>query len=115
MPEAARARLADLSRRASDGTGLSITDLSIDEFLLINHAGFDPVAMVVGSSIYHTGVQYSSFNQNMELKTLTAGMYNARELAMQRMVAGAAAAGADGIVGVHLEINFLSWAEDMAE
>jgi uncharacterized protein YbjQ (UPF0145 family) len=115
MPEAAWARLADLSRRASDGTGLSITDLSIDEFLLVNHAGFDPVAMVVGSSIYHTGVAYSSFNQNMELTTLTAAMYNARELAMQRMVAEAAAAGADGIVGAHLDINFLAWAEDMAE
>ena len=42
----------------------------------------------------------------MELDTLSQAMYHARELAMTRMEAEADALGADGIVGVRLEIEF---------
>ncbi len=42
-------------------------------------------------------------------------MYHARELAMTRMEAEAAALGADGIVGVRLEIEFKEFGTDLAE
>ena len=42
-------------------------------------------------------------------------MYHARELAMTRMEAEADALGADGIVGVRLEIEFKEFGSDLAE
>src|ERR1700754_4218058 len=42
-------------------------------------------------------------------------MYHARELAMTRMEAEADALGADGIVGVRLEIEFKEYGNDLAE
>src|SRR4051812_42521596 len=44
--------------------GLFTSDLSVNEFLLVKEAGFEPLGLVVGSSIYHIGFQQSSWNQN---------------------------------------------------
>jgi len=115
LPEAARWRLDDLGRRAAGGRLLATTDLSVDEFLLVRRAGFEPVGMVVGSSVYHIGSQSGSWKQNQELQVLTAAMYNARELAMSRMEAEAQALGAAGVVGVELTIRFLEWGTDIGE
>jgi uncharacterized protein YbjQ (UPF0145 family) len=115
LPEAARRRLDDLKQRSAGGHGLATTDFSVDEFLLVSSLGFEPVGMVVGSSVYHVGYQRGSWNQNMELPVLTAAMYNARELAMSRMEAEAQALGAAGIVGVRLDIRFLEWGTHIGE
>jgi uncharacterized protein YbjQ (UPF0145 family) len=115
LPEAARWRLNDLQQRAASGHGLATTDLSVDEFLLVQGAGFDPLGMVFGSSIYHVGYQGRSWNQNQELEVLTGAMYNARELAMSRMEAEAQALGASGVVGVSLDIEFLEWGTHIGE
>src|SRR5207247_11301103 len=64
---------------------LFTSDLSVNEFLLVREAGFDPVGLVVGSSIYHIGYQMAAWNQNQEMNVLTQAMYHARELAMTRM------------------------------
>ncbi len=37
------------------------SDLSVDEFLLVTEAGFQPLGLVVGSSIYHVGAQFKSW------------------------------------------------------
>ena len=42
-------------------------------------------------------------------------MYHARELAMTRMQAEADALGADGIVGVRLQVEFKEFGSDVAE
>src|SRR5258707_10748155 len=42
-------------------------------------------------------------------------MYRAREVAMNRMQAEADVLGADGIVGVRLEVEFKEWGSDAAE
>src|SRR5579884_2153424 len=78
--------------------GLFTSDLTVNEFLLVKQAGFDPLGLVVGSSIYHIGYQRSNWNQNQEMTVLTQAMYHARELAMTRMEEEADALGADGIV-----------------
>ena len=85
------------------------------EFLLVKQAGFDPVGLVVGSSIYHIGYQQSSWNQNQEMDVLTQAMYHARELAMTRMEEEADQLGADGIVGVRLDVGRYEWGADLAE
>src|ERR1051326_2673828 len=114
LPEAARKRLTDM-RGGAGKRALFTSDLSINEFLLVREAGFDPVGLVMGSSIYHIGFQFSGFFQNQEMEVLTQAMYHARELAMTRMEEEADILGADGIVGVRLEVTRYEWGEHLAE
>jgi uncharacterized protein YbjQ (UPF0145 family) len=113
VPEDAMRRLAAM--RPGQPTALFTSDLSVNEFLLVREAGFRPVGLVFGSSIYHVGLQVGRWSQNQELGTLTQAMYHARELAMSRMEAEAAVLGADGIVGVRLDIEFKEFGGELAE
>jgi uncharacterized protein YbjQ (UPF0145 family) len=69
----------------------------------------------MGTSIYHVGIQVAAWNQSQELGTLTQAMYNARELAIERMKMEADALHADGIVGVDLRIQMYAWGQDVLE
>jgi uncharacterized protein YbjQ (UPF0145 family) len=109
VPDVGRARLEQNKR------GLFTSDLSVNEFLLVKDAGFDPLGLVVGSSIYHIGYQQSSWKQSQEMEVLSQAMYHARELAMTRMEEEADSLGADGVVGVRLDIGRYEWGEHMAE
>ncbi len=95
--------------------GFFTSDLSVNEFLLVKQAGFEPLGLVLGSSIYHIGFQQAMWNQSQELGVLTQAMYHARELAMTRMEEEADQLGADGIVGVRLDIGRYEWGADLAE
>jgi uncharacterized protein YbjQ (UPF0145 family) len=95
--------------------GLFTSDLSVNEFLLLREAGFDPLGLVMGSSIYHLGFQFSRLFKSQEMTVLTQAMYQARELAMTRMEEEADLLGADGIVGVRLEVSLSALGEDLAE
>src|SRR5579883_1397641 len=114
IPQHARERLQEM-RGAGGKRPLFTSDLSVNEFLLIKESGFEPLGLVVGSSIYHIGIQLGRWNQNMELDVLTQAMYQARELAMARMEEEADILGADGIVGVRLIVNEQQWGENLAE
>jgi uncharacterized protein YbjQ (UPF0145 family) len=81
------------------------SDLTIDEVLLLEEVGFEPLELVLGSSYFHIGWQSSPWSQNMELGDISRMMHGARLTAMQRAVQQAAAFGADGVVGVRLEIE----------
>jgi uncharacterized protein YbjQ (UPF0145 family) len=109
VPEHGRERMAELKH------GLFTSDLSVDEYLLVEAAGFEPLGFVVGSSIYHIGYQQSSWKQSQEMVVLSQAMYAARELAMTRMEEEADQLGADGVVGVRLQIGRYDWGENMAE
>ena len=91
------------------------SDLSVSEYVLLGEAGFEPLGFVVGSSIYHVGLQVGRWSQNQELNVLTQAMYSARELAMARMRAEADHLGADGIVGVQLRMQMYAWGQDVLE
>ena len=91
------------------------SDLSVSEYVLLGEAGFEPLGFVVGSSIYHVGLQISRWSQNQELQVLTQAMYDARELAMARMRAEADHLSADGIVGVQLRMQMYAWGENCLE
>src|ERR1700734_3113378 len=112
-PQAADSRLAHTAGAEADGVFTS--DLSVSEYVLLGEAGFEPLGFVVGSSIYHVGLQVGRWSQNQELQTLTQAMYNARELAMARMRAEADHLGADGIVGVQLRMQMYAWGQDVLE
>jgi uncharacterized protein YbjQ (UPF0145 family) len=108
-------RLAELRGDDARGKALFTSDLSVNEFLLVREAGFRPLGLVLGSSIYHVGLQVGRWSANQELDKLSQAMYHARELAMTRMEAEADALGADGIVGVRLEIEFKEFGHNLAE
>jgi uncharacterized protein YbjQ (UPF0145 family) len=113
IPASGRQRIARMKEDAA--RGFFTSDLSVNEFLLVKESGFEPVGLVLGSSIYHIGFQQAMWNQNQEMTVLTQAMYHARELAMTRMEEEADQLGADGIVGVRLEIGRYDWGADLAE
>ena len=110
LPQHARERLLDMRQHH-----FFTSDLSVSEFLLVKEAGFDPVGLVLGSSIYHVGYQFANFLKNRELDTLTQALYHSRELAMTRMEEEADALGADGVVGVRLTVNPAAWGSHVIE
>jgi uncharacterized protein YbjQ (UPF0145 family) len=112
-PQAADGRLAHTA--GADPAGVFTSDLSVSEYVLLGEAGFEPLGFVVGSSIYHIGIQVSRWGQNQELQVLTQAMYNARELAMSRMQAEAEHLGADGVVGVQLRMQAYVWGQEVLE
>ena len=79
LPSHARERL-QIMRGDATHRALFTSDLSVNEFLLVAEAGFDPVGLVIGSSIYHIGYQQANWKQNQEMNVLTQAMYHAREL-----------------------------------
>ena len=101
--------------RGEGGAPLFTSDLSVSEFVLLEQMGWRPLGLVLGSSIYHVGIQYGNFYQNQELQYLSAAMYEARELAMTRMEEEADVLGADGVVSVRLEVGGYAWAENALE
>ncbi len=108
LPQHALERLKGLRSQGHAG-GIFTSDFSVNEFLLVRKAGFEPVGLCVGSCIYHLGIQYSNWGKNQEMDVLSQAMYHARELAMTRMREEAASMGADGIVGVQLTVKRLEW------
>jgi len=113
LSQEAMARLAEL--RPDKKCHIFTSDLSVNEFLLVKQAGFTPLGLVLGTSVYHCGFQFQRWGKNQELDVLSQAMYHARELAMARMQAEADVLGADGIVGVRLEVEFKEWGSDAAE
>jgi uncharacterized protein YbjQ (UPF0145 family) len=114
LPAHAKARL-NAMRGDATRKPLFTSDLSVNEFLLVREAGFDPLGLVVGSSIYHIGWQMPAMTASQELTVLTQAMYHARELAMTRMEEEADMLGADGIVGVRIDIGRHEWGQHLAE
>ena len=110
LPQHARERLAQMRERR-----FFTSDLSVNEFLLVKEVGFDPLGLVMGSSIYHIGFQSARASKNTELAQLTQALYESRELAMTRLEEEAATLGADGVVGVRLTVNLQAWGEHIAE
>jgi uncharacterized protein YbjQ (UPF0145 family) len=113
IPESGLERIQRMKKEVE--RGFFTSDLSVNEFLLVKESGFEPLGLVLGSSIYHIGFQQAAWNQNQEMGVLTQAMYHARELAMTRMEEEADQLGADGIVGVRLDIGRYEWGADLAE
>ena len=113
VPEDAIKRLAESTGPAHGA--LFTSDLTVNEFLLVREAGSARSASCSARASTTSGSRSRRWGQNMELDALSQAMYHARELAMTRMEAEADALGADGIVGVRLEIEFKEFGNDLAE
>lgn len=91
------------------------SDLSVDELILMEDAKFTPLHLVFGSSIYHVGYQFAGLGSSQELDVLSNALHQARSYAMQRMLGEAQAVGADGVIGVRLEVGRAEWGPHMLE
>ena len=96
------------------------SDLSGQEFWTLLRTGHRPVGMVMGSCVYHVAHRgmfqsMKQAGQNVELPNFTQALYDARELAMERMQAEAEALQAEGIVGVVLKESNHGWGSHVIE
>jgi len=114
LPTGAAERLRAM-RGTGDHPAFFTSDLTIDEFLLVEQAGFEALGLVLGSSIYHVGFQWQKWSVSQELPVLTRAMYDARELAMTRMEEEADLLGGDGVVGVRLVFKQYAMEEGILE
>jgi uncharacterized protein YbjQ (UPF0145 family) len=94
--------------------------LSGRDFYALRRGGYHPVDLVMGACVWHVarrtmGQWLSGLGRNVELAGYTAGLYAARELAMERMTREAAAVGARGIVGVRVEERPRAWGSHTVE
>jgi uncharacterized protein YbjQ (UPF0145 family) len=98
-------------------TSASLTNLSGQDFWKLYQAGFWPVGVVAGSSVYHvipswnTRLASGSWFQfsNQELTDFTQGLYAARHNATRYVTTQANALGGGGVVGMTID----SEAEDV--
>ena len=125
LPLNAVARLQENAARQNTPEHLWTSDLSVSELLLVEHAGFQPLGQVMGSSVYHVGIQWRSATwsnsywrtggASQELDTLTQAFYNARHLALNRLAQEAALLGATAVTGVRLKHEKTGWGGGMLE
>src|SRR5450432_2905411 len=81
------------------------SDLTIDELLLLEDVGFEPIELVLGASYFHIGYQSSAWSQNQELTEMSQMMLLARQTAMADIQRQAHDLGADGVLGMRIEIE----------
>jgi uncharacterized protein YbjQ (UPF0145 family) len=96
IPAHARERLAEMRKRK-----FFTSDLSVNEFLLVKEAGFTPLGLVMGSSIYSISAEHLAEAAPGEVVALTQSLYQSRELAMERMESEAVELGMRLTVAVH--------------
>lgn len=89
------------------------SDLTVDEHHAVRSVGFSPVGQVLGSCVYqigYTGTWYCGYNGYLgaaatEAQGIAQSLYDARRLAMNRMVQECTGLGGDGVVAVRLDIT----------
>lgn len=96
------------------------SDLSGQDFWTLLRAGYRPVGMVMGNCVYHVahmslGQVLRQVGQNVEFANYTQAVYDARELAMERMQAEGARLGAQGIVGAQIIERSHGWGSHVIE
>ena len=92
--------------RAPNGMPFT-SDLSGQDFWMLLQSGYRPISLVMGNCVYHVAHQsfggwLSSVGNNMEMTNYTQGLYDARELAMERLQYEAQLDGAQGVVGTEI-------------
>jgi uncharacterized protein YbjQ (UPF0145 family) len=111
----------DRSKNFKTSKGRPFTsDLSGQDFWTLLKTGYRPLSMVMGCCVYHIAYQgilqsFGNIGRNVELPHFTQALYDARELAMQRMQKEAQDAGAEGVVGVQIKEGSYGWSSHTIE
>ena len=90
-----------------DTRGVVSSDLSIDEAILVEQAGYEPRGLVTGTCIFrpYTFGSWAPMSQSTELTAMSGAMHEARTIAMRRLRAQASRVGGEGVVGVRLTVE----------
>jgi len=83
LPQHARERLAEMRQKR-----LFTSDLSVSEFLLARDARCEPIAQVMGSSIYHVGQISDYKGATGEITAISDAHRKARWLALRQQALG---------------------------
>ncbi len=93
------------------------SDLSVGDFALCHQQGLEPLAQVMGSSIYQVGWESARWPSAwgaglmFELDALSDAWNKVRELALGRLAEEATSVGADAVVGVDIRTGTHDFAE----
>jgi uncharacterized protein YbjQ (UPF0145 family) len=107
------------SWRAPNGKPFT-SDLSGQDFWMLLQSGYRPVSMVMGNCVYHVAHQsiggwFSSVGKNVEMPNFTQALYDARELAMERLQYEAQMDGAAGVVAADIHESSHGWESHIIE
>jgi len=96
------------------------SDLSGQDFWTLLRAGYRPVGMTMGNCVYHVSRQgmgqwLNRMGRNVEMTNYTQGLYDARELAMERMQNEALSLQAEGVVGAQIVERNHGWGSHVIE
>jgi uncharacterized protein YbjQ (UPF0145 family) len=105
LPLRASERLAE---EAGPGRKLFTSDLSVSEYLMARDAGCEPIAQVMGTSIYHIGQIPDYKGKTAELEIISNAHREARRLAVVRLAEEAALVGADAVIGAQLKERMIT-------
>ena len=105
--------------RAPNGRPFT-SDLSGQDFATLLRAGYRPVGLVMGNCVYHVAHQgmraaWRQIGRNSEMPNYTQALYEARELAMERMQKEADELQSDGIVGARIIERSHGWGSHVIE
>ncbi|MGH7439752.1 MAG: heavy metal-binding domain-containing protein, partial [Polyangiaceae bacterium] len=87
---------------------LFTSDLSVSAFLLGRRAGCEPIAQVMGSSVFHVGRISDYRGQTGEVKTISDAHRHSRRAALDRLQQEAALVDADAVVGVQIRDRMIT-------
>ncbi|HET8842338.1 MAG TPA: heavy metal-binding domain-containing protein [Ktedonobacteraceae bacterium] len=112
-----------LSEEKDAGYPLFTSDLSVNELLLIRGQGYQPLSQVMGSSLYHVGLQFapsyglrrSAPPQMQELSVVSDAHQKAAKLALGRLQQEAMLLNAHGVVGVRFTRREYGWGKGLLE
>src|SRR5882724_2763303 len=105
IPLRAEQRLAE---EAGPHSKLFTSDLSVNEFLLVRDAGCQPIAQIMGSSIYHIGQIPDYKGKTAEIEVISDAHREARRRALSRLFQEAVVVGADAVVGAKLRERMIT-------
>ena len=105
IPLRAEERLAE---EAGPHSKLFTSDLSVNEFVLARDAGCEPIAQLMGSSIYHVGQIPDYKGKTDEITVISDAHRESRQRALSRLWQEAVLVGADAVIGAHLRDRMIT-------
>src|SRR5262249_20253007 len=105
LPLRARLRLAE---EAGPHKKLFTSDLTVNEFLLTEESGVEPISQVMGSSIYHIGRIGDYKGRTGEIEGISQAHREARRMALYRLWQEAALVQADAVIAVRLKERLIT-------
>lgn len=100
----------EVLRGDHETTDAVVTSLSVDEAILLDQVGYEPVGLLTGASVVQVAAFAGlgvGFSANGELGQLSEALEVARVRALGRLTDEARRHGADGVVGVALDLGDL--------